>query len=254
MIDNFNPLTNIFLKWSTLSGGDIFQSIVIMLQIVLKVVMNVQGIILLAAFLVAVSICIGIIFSGYFGMVNNALEGKPKERGEFTSGIKRFFFRIFLMSFAFLFLTVVFAVFILVASVPAMVITNAALSGSPELLITAVVIDFITLSVVFLGFMFFRTYMSFWYPAAMTYGAKAFIMGKRTADGYFWGLVSRFIAFDIIFILFQLIIMGISGTIAALIIKWIFYTAFFSVLITYVFAAFKILSVKNKRLLKEEAA
>lgn len=245
-VDSFNP-TGILLKYGTLSSGDIFGSIVFLLQFLLKLIISPKGIAFIAAFLLAAAFIIGFVFSGYFYAVNNALEGRPKVKGEFAEGFKKHFGRIFAMSFLFLLLSFVFAMFIIIAAVPAMVVTNAAFAGKPGLTLTAFLVDLVTLIVLFFSFMFYRIYMSFWYPAAISVGIRAFSVGKRTADSFFWNLVKRFFAIDIIFILFQILSVGIGSSYPALAIKWVFYTLFFAFVVTYVFTLFRFITLRNNK-------
>ncbi|MCX8129042.1 MAG: hypothetical protein N3I35_02955 [Clostridia bacterium] len=246
MIDYLNP-TGVFLKFSTISSGDIFGSIVFLLQFILKLVISTKGIVFIAVLLLAASLIIGLVFSGYFGMVNNVLEGRPKIKGEFSAGFRKYFGRVFLMSFILLLFSILFVLFMLIASVPALVITKAAFAGKPGLYVTTVLVDLITVSVLFFGFMFFRIYMSFWYPATISYGKRAFTIGKRTADAFFWGLVRRFLAIDIVFILSQVIFINIGGSLAVFAVKWAFYTIFFTFLVTYVFALFSSITALNNK-------
>ena len=246
LVDYINPVTKVFLKWGSLGGGDVFQSIVLMIQFLLKLLVTARGMLYLTLVLIAASLFIALIFSGYFNMVNSALEGKARVKGEYFSGLKKYFVRVFFMSFVFLLLSAIFAIFLLVASVPALVITKAALSGKSGFYAAAILVDVITIIVLFFGFMFYRIYMSFWYPAAVSNTKRAFIIGKKTADMYFWGLIRRFFVVDVVFVLIHIVFMYFESSPIIFFVKWALYTLFFAFLVTYVFALYKVISNSNK--------
>lgn len=239
VIDSYNPVFPILAGLGSVTGGDIFENIISFLQFLVDPDIIPTLVLFVLCLSIAAAVLTGLVFSGYFYTVNNILTGKKRFKGEFIMGLKKHFLRISLISFRVLFFGLILAIFMLVASVPAMIITNAARTSKPELLAAAVLVDMLTAGVLFFGLMFFRTYMFFWYPAAMNYGKKSFSAGKQVVDAHFWNIAKRFIAFDIIFIAFQFLFAGIDNSTVLFAVRWIFTTVFLLFFTVYLFTAFK---------------
>lgn len=188
--------------------------------------------------LIPASIFIGIILSGCLYIINNAVNRKPRKKREFLAGVKKYFFKISVISFKTLLISTLFIIFMLVASVPAIVITKAAASGKSELAAAATFINVLTFAVLFFGCMFFRTHIFFWFPAAINYKKRPFREGKRLVDAHFWGMVGRLIIFDIIFIMSEYIFISSNQSFLLFIANWIFKTVFLAFFITYIFSLF----------------
>jgi len=78
------------------------------------------------------------------------------------------------ISFEVILFSILFTIFMLIVTVPAVAITRSFLGGKTELLALTVLFDLITLMVLFFGFMFFRIYMAFWYPAVFNFKTVIF--------------------------------------------------------------------------------
>ncbi|MCX7921133.1 MAG: hypothetical protein N3B21_03790 [Clostridia bacterium] len=250
-------LLTVLFNVTAIGTGNISESIVYALQMMLSFVSNpwvaLKGLLYFLLALISGSILVGFVLSGYLNVVNNTLEGKPKINGEFRFGLKKYIYKLSTISFRVILLGLVFMIFMMVATIPALVITRAASMGRPEFTAVAIFIDILTAGVLFFGVMFFRLYVFFWYPAALSFDKNAFLVGKRTVDNYFWKIVSRFVLFDLAFVVFQSLFMyasyrltigqGSVFLIAGLYtVNWLFKTAFISTLVTYIFSAFKMFS------------
>ncbi|AUS97786.1 hypothetical protein CDQ84_13640 [Clostridium thermosuccinogenes] len=237
------PVLDVIVNLGTFNSNDVLSSIVYLMQLVLKLILTPQGILALLAFIAVASLLISFLFSGWLYLINNTLDHKKKVKAELLIGIGKYFKRMFLISLVSVTLGVVFIIICLVASVPAFVITRAAVESKPELFVSALIIDLITLGVLFFAAMFFRIYISFWYIAALNHEKKSFYAGKKRADSKFWLIVRSLLVFDIIFVVFQSAFMYadrlMGDDIVLFIGKWIFSTIFPTLLIIYMFVLFK---------------
>ena len=140
----------------------------------------------------------------------------------------------------------------MVAWIPALILTKAAIAGKTGFLISAILVDFITIGVTFFGVMFIRIYMVFWFPSIFINDKGTLLKGKLLVDNYFWRLVVRFLLMDIIFIIFQTFAVKAGTSLTFLPIKWIFNTAFFGFNIIYMFSLFKVYTIKIERKIKRQ--
>lgn len=243
-IDAINPFLKILFNYSGIMGGSFFESFVSSLQIILTPSFILSGLLLAAGLFLIISIATGILFSGYFNVINNSLDGKPKFKGEFFYGLKKFFFKVATISFRVLLIGFILTIFLSVAALPAVVITRTLIIGKTGYLALTILVDIITAGVLFFGVMFFSIYMSFWYPAAINLESKAYSVGKRTADSYFWPIVGKFLFFDIVYLI-MMFFLTYGGKMFSpqliFIINWVFKTFFFAAFITFVFSSYKIL-------------
>ena len=254
-VNYYNPIFTIISGLNSIGDSDIFSNIISFLQMLLNFTaepsMLPGEVLALAVLLVVLSIAAGLLFSGYFYILNNTLDGKPKYRGEFLAGLKKYFFKLTFISFRVFLLGFMLAIFLMVALVPAIIVTKTWMAGRPQLLFPAILLDILTVAVLLFGLMLFRVYMFFWYPACYNTGKKAFITGKRVADSHFWNTVVSVLMFDIVLAGFQAIKAYIGKTTALknvethfpvpglLIINWAFYTFYFASLTVYIFSLFK---------------
>lgn len=239
VINYYNPLFRIFFGLNALTKGDFLESVVSSLQVISDpgIIPILMG--LIFGIIVAASLFCGLVFSGYFNIINNLITGKAKINGEFVSGVKKYFIRISTISFRALFLGVLFLIFMMVATVPAIVITKAASIEKPELVAAAFFLDLLTAAVLFFGFLFFRVYVFFWYPAALNNDKEFFKAGKRAADRFFWKIAGRFLIFDLIFVGFQFLFLQLGDSIVVFTANWIFETVFLLFYITYIFYTYR---------------
>ena len=239
ILNNYNPILPIVFGLSNITGGSFFESIVSTLQVMLDPGLLPGIILFLLGFALLGSLLAGVIFSGYMYIISMTLEGREKSAGDFTDGLKKYFFKVFIVALKALSCFILLLIFLMIACVPAAIITRTAMADKPEFIIAAVFIDFLTTGIIFFGVMFFRVYIFFWIPAVFKNDKKPFSAGKRIADTYFWKIVIKLLTFDIIYFVFQYIIHQIENSFLKILLSWLFSTIFFITLIVYVFNSFR---------------
>jgi hypothetical protein len=247
--DYFSPVsvlsTKIF-ESGTFGDGNVFEIIVNLLRLILNWILTYKGIIFSCGIILLLALIVGFLLSGYLNMINNSLNENPRTKGEFFNGIKRYFLKTTIITFVTSLLGVILAFIMLIASVPAMVLTTAMLTGNPEYLLGALLVDFVTAGVLFFGIMFFSVYIFFWYAAAINGSKRAFAEGKRQADKNFWGFVRRLLTLYFIFIISQAVFSYMGTAPFPYILRWLFGSVFFSFLISYIMALFKTFEEKER--------
>ncbi|MGI6778566.1 MAG: hypothetical protein ACOX7R_11330 [Acetivibrionales bacterium] len=230
--------------------GSFFEGIIHLLQLVFNFVTKPGTFPLIVfyflIFVFMASVPTGLVLSGYLNIVNGAVTAKQQSGGEFFGGIGKYFFRIWFITFRVLLFGLIFIIFALVASVPAIIITKAAVEGNSGMTAAAMFVDILTVCVLFFGSVFFRTYAFFWYPVAMDGHKRAFSTAKKLVDVNFWKLVIRFAVFDIIYILFLTIMMNIGSLPLRFAVNWVFASLYFSFFITYIFATYRVIKASKK--------
>jgi len=246
IIDSYNPILPIFLGLGSITEGGISEGILSVLQFMIDP--EIIPMIILLIFCVSGigAVVLGFVFSGYCYTINNGIAGRKKFKGELIAGLKKYFLKLTWISFRVIFIGILLIIFLLVASVPAVIITNAADISEPKLLAAALLIDVITVGVIFLGSMYFRIYMFFWYPAAVNQAERPFTAGVRAANRDFWGITGRFLTFDIFFIVAAFILLNINSSLYRIIGTWIFGTLYVVLFSAYIFFAFKINNTAKK--------
>ena len=240
VVDYYNPVTSILFRLNALGKSDFFQNAVSILQFLSDPQMVPKFLVLFACVAIIGGAFAGLFLSGGFYIIRNLLEGREKEKREFLTGLKKQFLRVFLISVRVIFVGLVFLVIILIAAIPAMVLTRTAAEGRADILAAAILVDLLTAGVLYFSVIFFSLYSLFWYPAALAGFKKPFVAGKQTADRSFWrsaGLVSIyiviFIGFNLLFSLSRSVLLTFLG-------QWAFRTVFFTFFITSIFAAFRL--------------
>jgi len=229
----------IFIGAGNLEGGNVSVTIVNVLRIFLGFIFKFTIIFEVILYVLGIAIVLGIVFSGYLNFVKDAVGDLGGMRRSYASGFKKHYLKIIIMTFVSIILTVVFTLFFIVSSIPAMILTSAAVSGSSEYLIAAIFVDFVTAAVLLFSLMFFRTYIVFWYDAAIKGKKKAFIEGKRIADANFWTMASRLLVLDLTFVASLLFFNLFGNALIVYALKWSFNAIFFSFMITYMFTLIK---------------
>lgn len=251
------PVANVV---SVLKTGNVLESIMHLIQLIISYVINIDpaSIIFVVIGLIAVSMIGGLFLSGYLNVLNSSFTDTKRVKGSFVKGVQKHFVRISRINFFVILFSLMFIVFMMVVSVPSIVITNAAITDKPELLGVSMVLDFITITIMFFCLMFFRIYMLFWYPAAINSDKKFFARGKRAADSSFWSIVLRIILFDILIVIMQIVLFTINSQLSKhegsvveflsvfilMFVNWLLKTVVFSSIISYIFS--KYLIYKNE--------
>jgi len=245
-------ITRVLLHFEGAEETNILDSLIHILQFVFNFITDTKtllpAVIYFIGFAFLLSVPAGLFLSGCFYVINNTVAGKKKAKGEFFAGVRKYFIRIWFITFRVLVLGFLFVLFMLVASVPAFIITKSVMAGKSELTAAAVLVDVLTAGVLFFGSVFFRTYILFWYMAAVSGASKPFSTGKKIVDDSFWNLLIRFFILDVTYILSLNVFLKLNNQTVLFILNWIFASIFFSFLITYLFAIFKVLKSRKKAL------
>lgn len=239
VVGYYNPIPAILYGLNTITRGNMLESVVSYLQILMDPKIIPIMIAAILAFSIVVSLAMGLFLSGYFYCINNTITGKKKTKGEFMEGLKGYFSRILTISLRVTIFGFAFIIFMMVSAIPAVVITRAAFTGRSDLILAAIFVNILTIGVIFFGMMFFRAYMFFWYPAAINCDKSFFVIAKRVVDRCFWDIVRTFVAFDVVFIGFEYAMLRIGRSPGTLVINWVFKTIFFLLYINFIFFTYR---------------
>lgn len=238
-INIYNPVLPLLLGLTSITKSSVFESLVAALQIISDPKFLPMLVLAVAGGVIIASVVGSAVVSGFMFKLDRAVENLPSEKGEFISGLKKYFVRIILVNLRTIFLTVVFTIFIMVCSVPAIVITKSSFSDKPELLAASILVDILTVLVVILGMLFYSSYILFWYPAVYKNTEKAFAAGKKAVDKGFWKIAGNLLVFGFVFIVLQYLIFIMPGSVLKFIALWILWTAFLLNLFVFVFATYR---------------
>jgi ABC-type multidrug transport system fused ATPase/permease subunit len=244
------PVFKTIYELSTISGSNFFESIISFIQVLYGFLSDTKvviiGAVVLLAVLAAISILAGILLSGYFYKLNNAVNKKQGQKNEFITGIKEYFGPMWIVNYIVFIVGMLLLIIMVISAVPALIITRATIDKGLEMLPAVLFVDVLTCVVLFFGAMFFRIYVFFLYPALMNNGRNIFLKAKRFADRNFWKLLSAIFIFDVIFVGFQIMYISFNDNIWLLLLKWAFLTIFYALTTTYVFTAYKKYSGKRE--------
>ncbi len=253
LINQMNPIFSLVFHFDISRQGNVFNTLLTTLRLAMEFLSDTGYmslvILVFTGLLIVVSLLLALVFSGGFNVMNLEITGR-RSSGGFREGVRKYFLKYSVVNFTVLLLGTVFVLFMAIVTIPALVISSSWVNGKPELMTTALFVDFITLLTVFFGFMFFRTFLLFWYPALVNVPERAFTIGKRVADSNFWPIVAGFALFDIVFIVFEFAFSVFSFMAASyespaiilsvviFILRWAFETLFFLVFGVFVFDRF----------------
>lgn len=246
LANSLNPVFHLMAGLGKIKGNSFLDSIISLLQFLIEPRVIIALLLSLPGFSAVASLITGLLFSGCFYIINNTLNRIPKTRGEFGLGLKKYFWKVTLVSFFVFFTGLALAVFLSVASVPALVITSAARESKGNLIPAAIFVDVLTAGVFLFIIMFFTSYAFFTYPAIYNGKKGVLIRTRQVVDLHFWGIAGRFLILAVVFVLFQLAISQIAQKTISFIINWIFITAFGGFVTTYVFSLYKEYEANNK--------
>jgi hypothetical protein len=227
----FIPLVPLIKGISGVTEDGLFESVVALLQFVLDPEVLPAFIVLCLIFCIILSLIISLVLSGYLYITDGALNGKEKERRKFSKGIRLNFNKFFLITLRAFIIMVIYVIFLLIACIPAIVVTKAAFMGNTDLLIPTLFIDLITIVTVFFCLMFYKSYILYWYPGVLKNIKKPFKIGRILANNSFWQIVSGLIVFDAVSIICLIAITMISSPLIKFLLGWILGTI---ILITFV--------------------
>ena len=237
-----NPLIPILTGLRTSNEGYFLDVLISFLKLVFNPIILLQTVVFVVVVLMILAIFVGLFFSGHFFILMNALQNKAKTKGEFVYGFKKLSVKTTITFFLFLLVNVFFIIYISVCAVPAIVITRAWLAGGVSYSMLAIIIDLITLLIIFFSLMFFRSYTIFWIPAIIAGENKFIYITKEISKSNFWGVTKTLLLFDIIFCTFNILFIyaRIKNPDAFYFygISWVFYIIFSIFLITYIFKTY----------------
>ncbi len=244
-INLYNPVLPVVLGVSSATGGSFFDGMISALQLLMDPAIIPVIAIFLAGVVVVVSLLAGILLSGYFHIVGNTLAGVEKTKSDFAAGMKKYLWKIFFVTLRAVLILGMIILIMIISAVPAIIISRAAATTRPELMLAAVFLDILTAGVVFFGLMFSQVYLFYWYPAVIKDIRKPFRSAKRLVDSNFWQIVARFILFDAAFVVFAYLVIITPSAILKLLLGWIFATAFIVLLVIYIFHSFGKIMISN---------
>ncbi len=239
VINMFLPVLAMIVGIVRITGGDFYNSMLAVMRMLIEpsnIPMILLAVVVLA---LLISVAIALLLPGYLLIVNDGLSNNVKIKHLFIMGIRSYFAKFFLISIRSTLLSAIFGMFILVASVPAIVITRIALSSKPDLMMAAVFIDILTACVIFLSLSFYTIYTYMWYIASLTATKMPFKAGKAVADQNFWKIAMGLLVFDIIFVVGIFAIYMIGSQVSRYIAGWIFTTCFFTTLAVFLIKNFR---------------
>ncbi len=239
VLNIFIPVMAMVIGIVNMTGGSFIDSVLAVIQMLIEPE-NVPIILIVSAVLILfVSVVVGLLLPGYLLTVNDGLTKNPKTRHLFLIGIRKYFLKFFLLSVRSTFFTVILGIFVLVSSVPAIVITRVALFSKPNLMLAAVFIDVLTICVHFLGLSFYTIYSYMWYITTLTASERPFMAGKAAADRCFWKIAIGLLIFDVILAAGLFIVYLIDNQVFRYITGWIFTTCYFTTLAVYLVKTFR---------------
>ena len=250
-----NLFITLFYGITMFKTGSPFDDYINIIQFVIDTILvpqtAVKIIMALVVLIVAVALIFALLLSGYFNILNNTVQGKNKtNESEFIAGIKKYFLRMISLNLWTLCAAVLFVIYVLVASIPAAIFIDNAFNGTINI-IAGILLFIITILVLFFSFAFIRQYLVFWYPAAMIYDKNHFKIAKKISNSNFWTLLSKFIVFDVIILVFDSIYVITSFSLAnaqivsgatsniLLFVNIIFKTIYIALIVCFVFYSFK---------------
>lgn len=247
ILSRLNPLLPVLSGYERAADADLFEQIISLLQFFLQKDILPYAILGTAVFSLAGGLAAALFFSGYFNVLGNAVRGVSKTVAkDFAKGFKQLFLRMFIASAAVLFVLCFFVLFMLVSSVPLMLIMRDITIERPNVLAVSVLVAVLTAAVLFLGSMYFRIYALFYLPAVAARAEKPFRAGKKAVDRYFWKTVFAFFIFDVAMISAQFLFTYFDDSIYLFTAKWVFYSVYAILLSTYVFSAYTLYSRRRR--------
>lgn len=230
--------------------GDILASIMQFIQIVVDTEGFITKVLIYLIGLFFISVVVSFVLSGYLYLINNIVDKKEKVAGEFMTGVKMYFGRIFSATLRSIFVLSLVIIFLSIGIIPAIITSDTLITKGMDMVALIIILDIVSFMMVFFGLMFCRTYISFWFPSIYKFKSHAFKVAKKSVDGFFWDVVEKFVVFDVVFIIGQVIYMlfyynskGVFSYFPVLF-NWVFKTMFALAFITYIFRSFRYYSTQ----------
>jgi hypothetical protein len=151
--------------------------------------------------LLLLSLIVSFILSGYLFVFHNSYLGKSSCKGEFLTGVKKYYFRVLYGVFVLLFSILLLVFFVFVASVPSVVVTESWRAGETQLLPVIIFVNALTITVLSALVIFYHVYTAFWFPAIYNSESKSFRLAVHVAGKGVWKTALWLLIFDGIFII-----------------------------------------------------
>lgn len=235
----FIPVMAMIVGIIKMTGGGFFDSILSVIQVLIDPSSLVTILITLAVLALLLSAAAGLLLPGYILIVNDGLNKGKKIEGLVAEGIRKSFLKFFVMTLKTTLITAVFAIFLLISAVPAIIVSKAAFGTKPDLMLAAVFIDIVTVCVFFLSLSFFRIYISMWYAAAAFNEEKPFKTGKAAGDRCFWSMAMGYLCFDVVFSAVIFLIYQSGSQLFRYGAGWVFASLFFAVLAVFIMRSYR---------------
>ena len=214
-----------------IESGNILEATVHVLQIMLSFVF--QGAIFSLSAAIGVGICLLIVV--IFCLMRK----------------KNNWLRIFGALLVLLVFVPIISVVLMVAAVPAIIITYvASTSQSTVMFIASLVLDGITLFAMSFMVVLIGGYLSFWFPAIASFGEKAFSVSRKFVDSSFRQVAPKVLAFFLFMILSEALLLyfnymnaaqgtGIVRFLVLFLCNWIYKSIVVTCFVIYTFLAFR---------------
>ena len=205
LIDYMYRFSVIISLVKSLKLGDI----VSMLQVLIQPSIFTKVLLVIIVFIVVMSMILSVFFSGLFSKLLNAVYNKKSVKENFVKSIKKYYLKTlwtFIRSGLILILSILA---LLIAAVPAIIVSIAAYNSGGIYIFLATIIDVISAAILFLVFYFIKMYLVFWFPSMLNY-KKSLKIARMVVNKNFWKIIYNFIATDVV------IFFGITITIISL--------------------------------------
>lgn len=239
VIDKYNPIMPILLGLGKATGGNVFESLVSFLQLMIDPIILPYVLVAILGVSLIASLILGLFLAGYFNVLNNGISNDKRVKGEFLSGVKTNSLKTIFVTLRIVFLGLLLLLFMAIASVPALVLARITAEGKSGFHISSILIGAITGFVLYFLFMFFRTYFLFWYPATIQKVKKPFLTARKFVNVYFWRISGGFIIYDLVLVASVLALGKIKNGFLIFIARWLFLTIFSVSYCSYIFYTYK---------------
>ncbi len=233
------PVMAMMIGIVNMTSAGVFESLLSVLQMLIDPGIIPMLLKLLAVLAILSSIAAGLLLPGYLLIVDDGMAMGRKKKGLFLEGLKSYFFKFFFITLKTVLFTAFFVIFLMVASVPAIIVTRAAFTTKPDLLLGALFIDLVTAGVFLMCLSFFKAYVYMWYIAASKGEKSPFKNGKAVAERQFGRLALGLLVFDVIFVAVIFLIYLSDNQFFRYTAGWASATVIFTTLAVYLVQAYK---------------
>jgi hypothetical protein len=244
----YNPVGAVLSGLHMMTGGNVFQDILSVLQYLWEP--GLLPIILLAsaAVCLACALVFSLVFSGYFEILHNALNGIYKVKGAYFKGLKRNFLRMVLVFFIIFLVLIIIIFFLMFVTVPAIVLTKTAMASSQGLIPAAIFVDILTILSCFFIAAYALAYLTFWIPAYASHIPVPLKSARKAANNGFKNIMTMLAGFMAAFALFYIASSHIYDMNLIVLIRWLFATVCATLFVTWLFTAFRTYLSGGKRI------